>query len=1147
MMKTTFTLYLCLLSLLTFSIVCYKKLRSSSTGDLVIIDESLKDYRSLADGLDPKSQVIYVSNSPEGLQNLTKQLASRGKAERVHIMTHGTDGNFVLGQTQLNNANFSEHESFWQSLGNVLVAGRSSLLIYSCQLTASRTGEQFVQRLHSMLGVPVAASDDQTGSERRGGDWDLEYVAGKILRQHVLKLMDFNGLLVPTFTQLTGGSSPFNGMTIATDDQLIYGDFDADGDIDIHSYDGTSAINDFWQNNGSGSFAKVTGAASPFENVFENAVFYFALNAFVADWDNDGDDDIYVPMRNSGQNEKNFYYRNDNGKYVLLSGASSPFNGINVSGNNEMIIGDFDTDGDIDIHSYPGSQLDNEFWRNNGSGAFSKVTGEQNPFDNLSGKAAFSSARYAFLGDWDNDGDVDILVSRRGNTSVRDYHRNDNGIYTIQTGAANPFDGMAIANDNQIIFGDFDADGDIDLQTSDGSSTLVFWRNNGSGNFTQVTGAENPFNTLPNSGAFYNNALKSFVADWDNDGDVDVFTTNYTAANQKYFFRQNDAPPRITSTTPANVATGVSVSSNISLTFSRTVTGAAGKNIQIRRSDNNSVFADIPANSAQVTGGGSNTITIDPPTDLDGATGYYITIDEAAFVDSEGRIFEGVSNNATLRFTTGTPPTTVTSITPQDDNPTNSSSVAYEVVFAQSVTGVDASDFTLTSSDVSGAAVSGVSGSGTTYTVTINTGSGNGTIRLDFSGLTGTVPNVSAEFTTASAYTIYKVSNASDYYRSANVDANWNTVGDWISSADNSFWITATAIPGGAAASTLITTGQTMRMPTGLSLTVRNLTIDGTLHSGDSQFSVNGSCINNGTLTGSGTFIVAMFTNVGVLSPGESPGFPAFTNDMTTSGTLLMEIGGTERFMDYDIVQTFGFTAGGTLSVSFINGFTPKLGDAFTLVEAGNITGAFESVNLPDISPLVWETTSADGKFTIRAVNNPMPVTLVNFNASMNESAVDLVWSTSSEINSSHFEIQRSKEGKIWENIGLVNTRNENAGEQHYQYTDMLPLQAENFYRLRMVDADGTFAFSKIEHVRFLDSKAQLRSYPNPVTDRIFLDVTNVESIQSVEIYSASGVLHYTGGYSPEGIDVKALPSGIFLLKTIGANRTTSTFKFAKH
>ncbi len=75
----------------------------------------------------------------------------------------------------------------------------------------------------------------------------------------------------------------------------------------------------------------------------------------------------------------------------------------------------------------------------------------------------------------------------------------------------------------------------------------------------------------------------------------------------------------------------------------------------------------------------------------------------------------------------------VTSITRLNPNPTKLASVDFTVTFSEAVNGVDTSDFALSVSGVSGAAVSGSSGSGSVYTVTVNTGSGNGTIRLDVS------------------------------------------------------------------------------------------------------------------------------------------------------------------------------------------------------------------------------------------------------------------------------------------------------------------------------------------------------------------------------------------------------------------------------
>ncbi|MBZ0173130.1 MAG: hypothetical protein K8E66_12160, partial [Phycisphaerales bacterium] len=78
------------------------------------------------------------------------------------------------------------------------------------------------------------------------------------------------------------------------------------------------------------------------------------------------------------------------------------------------------------------------------------------------------------------------------------------------------------------------------------------------------------------------------------------------------------------------------------------------------------------------------------------------------------------------------PPPAVSAVTRLDADPTNASSVDYSVSFNQSVTGVDASDFVLTATGtVTGPLVTGVSGSGATYTVTVGAGTGDGTLRLD--------------------------------------------------------------------------------------------------------------------------------------------------------------------------------------------------------------------------------------------------------------------------------------------------------------------------------------------------------------------------------------------------------------------------------
>ncbi len=104
----------------------------------------------------------------------------------------------------------------------------------------------------------------------------------------------------------------------------------------------------------------------------------------------------------------------------------------------------------------------------------------------------------------------------------------------------------------------------------------------------------------------------------------------------------------------------------------------------------------------------------------------------------------------------------VSSIIRLDPSPTAAASVNFAVTFSESVVGVDTTDFTLNTTGVSGASVGTVTGSGTTWTVPVNTGIGNGTIRLDVpasatvTDLAGN-PLVSLPYTSGETYTITKV------------------------------------------------------------------------------------------------------------------------------------------------------------------------------------------------------------------------------------------------------------------------------------------------------------------------------------------------------------------------------------------------------
>ncbi len=117
-------------------------------------------------------------------------------------------------------------------------------------------------------------------------------------------------------------------------------------------------------------------------------------------------------------------------------------------------------------------------------------------------------------------------------------------------------------------------------------------------------------------------------------------------------------------------------------------------------------------------------------TQVSGGTGHTCGLRSDGSIACWGLSSDGRTKVPAL-FGRDTASPTVSGSARADANPTNAAAVDFTVTFSEFVTGVDATDFALTTSGLTGAAVSGVSGSGRVYTVTVSTGSGEGTLRLD--------------------------------------------------------------------------------------------------------------------------------------------------------------------------------------------------------------------------------------------------------------------------------------------------------------------------------------------------------------------------------------------------------------------------------
>ena len=158
--------------------------------------------------------------------------------------------------------------------------------------------------------------------------------------------------------------------------------------------------------------------------------------------------------------------------------------------------------------------------------------------------------------------------------------------------------------------------------------------------------------------------------------------------------------------------------------------------------------------------------------------------------------------------------------------------------------------------------------------------------------------------------------------------------------------------------------------------------------------------------------------------------------------------------------------------------------------------------------------------------NEPLPVNLISFEASIAENKTLLIWKTVNEKNFSHFEIERSSTANSFHSIGHVDG---NAGGK-YTFVDKEILSGVQYYRLKMVDNDGSFAYSRVRSLSFDGNASSI--YPNPASDFLMFNASLSKTVKSVEIINANGNTVHKGTSVPaSGINVSQLPEGLYLIK----------------
>lgn len=161
-----------------------------------------------------------------------------------------------------------------------------------------------------------------------------------------------------------------------------------------------------------------------------------------------------------------------------------------------------------------------------------------------------------------------------------------------------------------------------------------------------------------------------------------------------------------------------------------------------------------------------------------------------------------------------------------------------------------------------------------------------------------------------------------------------------------------------------------------------------------------------------------------------------------------------------------------------------------------------------------------------------VPIRLLSFSASLNNNTVLLKWSTSSESNSKHFEVERSADFEVWHTIGTIPASGNSSTTKNYEMTDALPLSGRSYYRLKMVDLNGDYFYSSTSFVDFYGADAILKVYPNPNSGQFIVYVGKPLSNSAVlRIISSTGQVVYqrkVGNLQTFGVNSAKLSRGVY-------------------
>ncbi len=211
------------------------------------------------------------------------------------------------------------------------------------------------------------------------------------------------------------------------------------------------------------------------------------------------------------------------------------------------------------------------------------------------------------------------------------------------------------------------------------------------------------------------------------------------------------------------------------------------------------------------------------------------------------------------------------------------------------------------------------------------------------------------------------------------------------------------------------------------------------------------------------------------------------------------------------------------------------------LLPTGNLTNPTTfNVLATDSDPI---TCSVEQVQTATVTINPLPVSLISFEAEVNESEniVELKWTTASEVNNNFFTLERSWDARKFDEIARIDGNGNSNEPKSYTVADKNPFPGKSYYRLKQTDFDGVFEYFKVVSADLPVKYSSIVVFPNPFSSFTSIRINNPAlpntKIQVSLLDTFGKEIRRVAGRVEVIIQRKGLPQGIYFYKVYAGSQ----------